>query len=460
MPAYDAAMPLETAGADRPVSRSAGSTCVGAARLPAWWPRVGWVVAALSLAWTADAMIVRQGIQLNQLDLRVYLMGAEHVTDPGLYSLTLHYSIYHLPFTYPPFAAIVFFPLALVSEHTAQVIVSTINLGCLVALIVLAIRMCVPSMDARRRLMVALALSYPAYLLEPVSLTNSFGQVNLVLAVLVWMDLGRPLHVRGRAVSQGYMLGIAAAVKLVPLVYVLYLLVVRRVRLAVTAIATFAGCIFLGFAVNPHGSWQYWTKYVDDSSRIGNVFFISNQSLFGALDRFAGRQLPAAPIDVLAAIIMGLGLLLAARVGREDALLGLVVVSATGDLVSPITWVHHLVWVVPLLVWMIFAPARPRFGRWWSFAVFAVMWWSPVFRVPNGGRRELSLNGWQQVLGNAYFFMMVALLALVAFWVVRRGIGRSPRTHGSPAHGNTAQEVNSSAVIATNASAETTTKNA
>jgi alpha-1,2-mannosyltransferase len=283
--------------------------------------------------------------------------------------------------------------------------------------------------------------------------------VNLVLAVLVWADLGRPLHVRGRAVPQGYLVGVAAAVKLVPLIYLLYLLVIRRFRIAITGLATFVGCIVLGFAVNPHGSWLYWTKYVDDSSRMGNVFYISNQSLLGALDRLAGRQLPTVPIDVLAVIVMGFGLVLADRVGREDALLALVVVSATGDVVSPITWVHHLVWVVPLLVWMTFAPTRPRLGRWWALAVFAVLWWSPVFRVPYGNRRELSLNGWQQVLGNAYFFMMVALLLLVALWVKRRGIGRSPRTRGSPAHGNTAHEVNSKAVIATSASAEATARN-
>ncbi len=456
MSAYDAAMPLETGGDERPAIRTAGTM----ARLPAWWPRIGWAVAALSLAFTVDAMIVRQGIDLNQLDLRVYLMGAEHVSDPALYSLGLQHSAIHLPFTYPPFAAIAFLPLSLVSDAAAQVIVSTVNVGCLVALIALSLRMAVPSLDLRRRLMVALVLSYPAFLLNPVNLTNSFGQVNLVLAVLVWVDLGPPLHVRGRAVPQGYLLGVAAAVKLVPLIYVLYLLVTRRVRTAVTGLATFVGCVVLGFAVNPHGSWQYWTRYVDDSSRMGSVFYISNQSLLGALDRLAGRQLPTVPIDVLAAIVAGLGLVLAARVVREDALLALVVVSATGDLVSPITWVHHLVWVVPLLVWMTFAPTRPRLGRLWSFAVFAVLWWSPVFRVPYGNGRELSLDGWQQVLGNAYFFMMVVFLALVAIWVLRRGIGRSPRPRGSPAHGNTAHEVSSSAVIATSASAEAATRNA
>ena len=57
------------------------------------------------------------------------------------------------------------------------------------------------------------------------------------------------------------------------------------------------------------------------------------------------------------------GLLLAAQAHRRSSpLLGVLVCAATCLLVSPISWVHHLVWVVPAILWLAFAPDRPRFG--------------------------------------------------------------------------------------------------
>ena len=121
------------------------------------------------------------------------------------------------------------------------------------------------------------------------------------------------------------------------------------------------------------------------------------------------------------------GLWLAAQAHRRSSpLLGVLICAATCLVVSPISWVHHMVWVVPAILWLAFAPDRPRWGP-RSPAATAVLFWSaPVWWVPYKNTSDLHLGPLQLVAGNSFFFAMLVFLAGAAFLVLRRRCTTQP----------------------------------
>ena len=231
--------------------------------------------------------------------------------------------------------------------------------------------------------------------LDPVRLTFYFGQINLVLCLAIVADLTCTFDMYGRTLPRGVLVGVAAAVKLVPLVFVPYLFVTRQTRAAWTALATFAACSLVAAAFDPATSWSYWTKYVNDASRVGNPSYILNQSIQGTLDRLAHRDVPALLVDALGAVVLVAGIALARWAWRDSSpFLGILVCATTGMVISPITWEHHLVWAVPILLWLVLAADRPAGGPLWAAAAALVLRWAPLQRVPSGGTRELHEHGW------------------------------------------------------------------
>ena len=317
-----------------------------------------------------------------QLDMATYLLGAHHEVDGRLYQVSLSVPP-HLPFTYPPFAALAFAPLTVLSEPSAQVVWSLVSVAALFALLYLSVRAVRPQLPANQMIRWSLVLMTPAYLLEPVRLTFYFGQVNVVLAAMVLADLTGHLRLGGRTLPRGVLLGAAAAVKLVPLVFVPYLFVTRQTRAAWVALATMVGCTLVAGLTDPRVSWSYWTKY--------------------------------------AAVVLVAGIALAAWASRVSSrFLGILVCATTGLLVSPITWAHHLVWVAPVLVWLVWGRDRPAGGRLWAAATAAVFWWGPIWSVPNGNGSELHEHGWQLLAGNSFFLATVVFMVGVAAMLWRR----------------------------------------
>jgi alpha-1,2-mannosyltransferase len=362
----------------------------------------------------------------RQLDISVYLMGARHLVDGRLYQASLAEAP-HLPFTYPPFAALVFVPLHLLPMRSAQVLWSLVGVAALLALLWLSVHAALPALDRGRCLLLALVLMTPAFWIEPVHLTFSFGQVNVVLAALVLADLTVHVHLGRRTLPRGVLLGVAAAVKLVPLVFVPYLFVTRQTRAAWVALGTFAVCSLGSAGLDPGVAWSYWTKYATDAKRVGGVFYISNQSLRAVVDRLDHRVVSTGLVTAMGAVVLVAGIVLAGWAYRASSnLLGILVCATTGLLVSPITWAHHLVWVVPVLIWLVWAPDRPAFGRLWATAGAALFWWAPIWSVPNGSDRELSEHGWQLLAGNSFFLAMVVFMVGIAVLLAvrRKGLPR------------------------------------
>src|SRR5215469_3224343 len=188
-------------------------------------------------------------------------------------------------FTYPPFAAVVFAVASVLSWTVlrwAMTVASLAALGLSLWLVFGAL-----GYAGRRevRLGATFGVSALALLTEPVQQTLALGQVNLLLMLLVIVDLLTALDGRTRW-WHGIGIGLAAGVKLTPLIFIPYLLLTRRYRQAATATAVFAATIVLGYAVLPRDSGTYWADgLVLRANRIVFLGTRGNQSLRGVLTR-------------------------------------------------------------------------------------------------------------------------------------------------------------------------------
>ena len=199
------------------------------------------------------------------------------------------------------------------------------------------------------------------------------------------------------------MTGLAAALKLTPLIFVPFLFATKQVRAGCVALMTFVGCGLVMLLVAPAESWSYWTRYVFDTSRVGGVVYIANQSLRSTIVQFT-HAAASDHLVVLVVLLAGVaGLAVAVWAYRSSsALLGILVCAVTGLIVSPITWGHHLVWIVPVVVWLALAPDRPAFGRVWAALAILWFWYGPIWRVPHGRGIELHNSISQLAVGNSY----------------------------------------------------------
>jgi alpha-1,2-mannosyltransferase len=202
-------------------------------------------------------------------------------------------------------------------------------------------------LDARAAWRLALIAAAAATWLEPVRTTLGYGQIDLFLAAGVLYDL----HLPDTSRRKGVVIGLAAGLKLTPVVFVLYLLITRRYRAAATAAVVFAGTVATGFAILPASSAHYWDVTFLNPSRVSPVQNVENQSLLGALARSLHSSHVGYVWLPLAIAVALTGLTLAARAqrtGNEAA--GFSLCAITGLLVSPISWTHHWVIAVPALL--------------------------------------------------------------------------------------------------------------
>jgi alpha-1,2-mannosyltransferase len=256
--------------------------------------------------------------------------------------------------------------------------------------------------------------------------------VEIVLMILVVWDLCQP----DRRWWKGAGVGLAAGIKLVPLIFIPYLLLTRRFKQASVAAAAFAATVIIGFIVLPRDSSRWWLHGLFISgSYLGSAKYAGNQSLLAVFSR-TGSPAWHTQWLVAAAVTGVAGLAVAALLDRAgQRMLGLAACALTGLLVSPISWDHHWVWIVlavPVLVhyalrarglarwaWIGLAGLVPAiFGAWpvwlWGETPHPLGWtlgliWAP----PSGDNRELGWHGFQLIVGNAYVLTGLALFVLL-----------------------------------------------
>ena len=290
-------------------------------------------------------------------------------------------------------------------------------------------------MDRKAALRLGLLLSLPALLLNPVAITVDFGQVNLLVTLLVMWDLLSQRRIGSWQAPLGVATGLAAAVKLTPILFVPYLILTRRTRGAVTSVVTFVVCELVTFLLSPTSSRAYWTHALFKPGRAGNLSYVGDQNLVAAVERLHhGLVSNLALLPVLATVAAG-GLWLAALAHRRSSpMLGLLICATTGLLVSPISWVHHLVWVIPAILWLGLAKDRPRFGVPLAIGTAVLFWIAPIWWVPYVSASDLHLNTWQLVAGNSFFFAVVLFVVGAVVLLTRRRFVRQSDS-GQPLSG-------------------------
>jgi alpha-1,2-mannosyltransferase len=354
-----------------------------------------------------------------QDDFNVYLEGAHGLFSGALYS---HATQRGDLFTYPPFAALLFVPLGCLPGMTAaQVLWALLNEAALVGLLTIVIRAVRPDLPRRSRRLWALGLSAPAFFLDPVLLAIRHGQVDILITLLILWDLTGDRRIGTRTVPPGVATGLAAAIKLTPLIFVPYLVLTRRFKAAWRCIGTFGAAEAVAFAISPGASEAYWTRYLFDYKRVGGslglqgLFAPTNQSLLATLARINHGAVSSGPLWTVTGVVGVLGLVLAAYVHFHwSPFLGVALCATTGLLISPVTWTHHMIWVVPVAVWLGTSPDRPRWGRQAAAFTTVLFWSAPIFWVADQGEGSLHESGWQLIAGNSFFLWMVLLLAACA----------------------------------------------
>lgn len=293
-----------------------------------------------------------------------------------------------LPFTYPPFAALLFVPLAALPPQLCW--------GLVAVAAPFALHLVLREFTAHRWPLLA------AFGLQPVWQTIGLGQLNLVLMALVVVDVLRPRGTR----FGGVLIGLAAAVKLVPLIFIGHLLLAGRRADALRAGATFAGATAFGAVVLPGDSVRYWTSAIFNEHFAQMKAWVGNQSWAG----FLARTWPGVPWLLGFAVVAGFAaaLLVRWRRGAGDDRGALLVTAGCALVISPISWTHHWVWLVPALGWLV---SRERRGSAAALAVLFTGWTVAV--VPGGQGRERDWSPWQAVVGNAYLFAALAAGALL-----------------------------------------------
>jgi alpha-1,2-mannosyltransferase len=363
------------------------------------------------------------GLGDYRIDLDVYRDGARMLLRGGdLYGQLPRLADGHeLLFTYPPFAALAFIPLALLGYGPANWVLTALTMvSVAVTLRCFAVATAAEPGTRMRRL---LPWALPAaLLLEPVRSTLTYGQVNALLMALVAVDC-LPLEARW---PRGIGVGIAAALKLTPGVFLLYFLLRRDPRSAARAVLSFAACTGAGFAAAPGDSLRYWAQVAWQPARIGGIAYAANQSVLGALARL-GLSGPARTWLWLALCLLVVALAVAGMRGAlkaGQATHALVLNAAAGLLISPISWSHHWVWAAPALLACLSTtgPARRRPP---ALAVAAALAFAigPQWLLPSGDGRELHWSWWQQAVGDSYALIALATLAHAA---IRKPASASP----------------------------------
>jgi alpha-1,2-mannosyltransferase len=364
-----------------------------------------------------------------QVDLQVYRMGGQHVMGSGLYSSVLTAGVHRLPFTYPPLAALVFWPISDLSTYAGKLIWDAVDLVVLTALIAVSIAAARARPLERSDWRTALMLVFPVgLLLYPVTNDLQLGQINLVLVLMIVADLVVGVSWRGKPLPRGVLTGLAAALKLTPLIFLPYLLATRQWRAARNMVITFVAATGLMFVVAPSASWLYFTKDAYDVKRVGSELSIGNQTLQAAILR-AHLSLPHPLVDLALVLIVGGGIALAAVAYRRSSpLLGVVLCAATGLMVSPISWNHHYVWIVPVLVWLVAGVDRPARGIVWAAAAALIFMWSPA--IPPADSNVI----WY-LRENAYVFATLVFFVAVAAMLWTRRHRSTPSPRAVPAQG-------------------------
>ncbi|NLE80851.1 MAG: DUF2029 domain-containing protein [Rhodococcus sp.] len=326
-------------------------------------------------------------------------------------------------FIYPPFAALLFAPMALVGLTALQVMWCAMN----IALVWWTLKMVFAKLDFQRASMVAFAVLGFVLLLEPMRSSFAFGQVNIILMALVAADLTGVIPRRFRGIA----IGLAAAIKVTPGAFLLILLVRRDFRSIGNALGAVLGTILLGFWVLPDSSKWFWTNEFFATGRAGPPDFFRNQAVTGLLARLGADGMLYTVLWGTAVVLLVAATAWAAhqftQSGEHMAAFGVVALGSL--LAAPIAVTHHWTCSILLVPFLL----APQYRKWRPLIGIATL----VFLIGPNGLLNTETSGWVegvvvQVVGNAQCLAAIAvMIGVVVAARSRNPVNKTPEADNS-----------------------------
>jgi hypothetical protein len=273
---------------------------------------------------------------------------------------------------------------------------------------------------------------------EPATTNFALGQVNIILCWAVVEDvLGR------RRWFTGALVGVAAGVKLVPAIFIVYFLLTRRWRAAAVSAGVAAATVIVGAVMMPLSSRLYWSglgelqnRVAGDPLRGDGLDQVGNQSVLGALHRLTGDDMRVVWVVIGAVILIIAGVRVWSVRGPGRAVESLVVLALAGLLVSPVSWTPHWIWITPLVIVLLVRAKETPSALGWLGAVLAAVW---VFTVAirlvwlgdgTGADPEIA-RYYRMLAANSYVLLAALSLAYLCWPTGPSAVPRPPADRGA-----------------------------
>ena len=334
------------------------------------------------------------------IDLDVYRRTGELVLAGGdFYNVDAW-----LPWIYPPFPALLAVPFAVVPVAVAQMLWLALNVACLMAMLYRL------GLTGWR---LSLATTAVVWLVEPVRETLGFGQVAIFLVTAAVLDsMPGPTVFRRRLLPEGWLTGVATAVKLTPAVVAVYNFFAGKRKAGIVSFLSFLACTLLGFLVLWGPSVTYWGRLLSGDSGLNTgIVYKTNQSVLGVWTRLMGEASRGGLI--LAALVVVLGVAAAVLMHRAGEVpLALCLAGLTSLLASPISWSHHYVWIVPFGIELLRNRRLPVYIT--VPGLFYAVWtaFAPFKLLPGDNDVELTYPPLHMLVDNLGVYGGVAILVL------------------------------------------------
>ena len=349
--------------------------------------------------------------QPSTIDLQVYVYAVKDMlAGRDIFATTTPF--WRLYFIYPPIAAILMTPLAIGPYVFWQVVWT----GGLVWAQQSVLKRCGAPRGWKLGLLgIAVVLA-----VEPIRTTLGYGQVNTMLMALIVADLLPDRPGQRRRIPQGILIGLAAAIKLTPALFVIFMFLIGKRRAAITAIISFAVFTGIGAILLFGESVVFFGGLSGGDTRTASPLYTGNQSLLGVFFRLGDSSRTTTVLGLaVAGVLAVLGCLVAAYWwANNEKVFAVAIVGITTCLASPLSWTHHYVWILPLGM-AVLSPGVPRWARYigglWVVWVCICL---PLAVLPYAGGRERQFNFLQQLVANLGPILGVILLVGLAWQLV------------------------------------------
>jgi alpha-1,2-mannosyltransferase len=347
----------------------------------------------------------------STIDLQVYVYAVKDMlAGKDVFATTTPF--WSLYFIYPPIAAILMTPLAFGPYVFWQVVWT----GGLVWAQQSVLKRCGAPRGWKLGLLgIAVLLA-----VEPIRTTLGYGQVNTLLMVLVVADLLPDPPDQPRRIPQGTLIGLAAAIKLTPALFVIFMFLIGKRRAAITAIISFAVFTGIGAILLFQETVVFFSGLSGGDTRTASPLYTGNQSLLGVFFRLGDSSRTTTLLGLaVAGLLAVLGCLVAASWWQSnEKVFAVAIVGLTTCLASPLSWTHHYVWILPMAM-AVLSPGVPRWARYiGGLWVVWVCMCLPLAVLPYGGGRERQFDLLQQLIANLGPMLGVILLIGLAWQLV------------------------------------------